>query len=236
MKKSILSRSFSVLLALCLAFSMICINTSEVNAASGYSIGMSSSVHVGEEEELSIYNTKTYEGESNAVTTAKSSKPKVLKVYKVIRTDYSGNKTTVWKWKALKAGKAKIVLKYKTKSGKTGKIKHKVQVKKYPNEIRKLTINGKAVNVRKNKFSVTRNGITSESIRIKLKLKKGWSIESASGRLYTSGSTKDLKGVKKKLKKGKAISFDKKYNEMFLFIYMKNKKGDRIGYDISLLR
>ena len=136
-----------------------------------------------------------------------------------------------------KAGKATVTIKYTTPKGKKCTLKKKLTVKTYPNEIQSLKINGKKVDVSKNKFEYNEGDLSSTKVKVNLKLKKGWKIQSADANVWNmnTGSSKELSGVKTSLKKGSAISWPKKYTEFEIVIHM--RKGDEfIDYQIRLSR
>ena len=235
MKKRIY-RITSMLLAVFVAFGMICFNTGEVNAASRFETGFEKIVYVDQNPTVYVYDTK---GKINEVKiySVKSSNSGAAKVVKESWKDDTGKHT--WYWlKTKKPGKATITIKYKNASGKKATMKKKITVKKYPNEIKKLTVLGKNVNLKKtdNKFFYSKKCKTTKP-KIKMTLKKGWKIEYISAGAYKNGNyKKEVKVTKTMLKKGKAISFSKKYDNVYISVFMINSKGDRINYDISLYR
>ena len=124
------------------------------------------------------------------------------------------------------------------KQQEANKAKHKSLGEELNNEIKKLTVLGKNVNLKKtdNKFFYSKKCKTTKP-KIKMTLKKGWKIEYISAGAYKNGNyKKEVKVTKTMLKKGKAISFSKKYDNVYISVFMINSKGDRINYDISLYR
>ena len=114
-------------------------------------------------------------------------------------------------------------------------IKKTITVKKYPNQIKSLKVNGKAVKVSENKYFLdSKTGKTS--VKIKMALKKGWKIKNVEAYAYTKNYTeKKISATKKAISKGSAISFPKKYRELHVTVNM-SKGKDVVSYTFYFYR
>lgn len=227
MKKMIFKRISAGLIALVVAFCMLYISVSYVNAASGVYTGLSDVMWVGENAD---FGAREKPDSKHEVVKVSSSDPTVLKVH------YNkGDEDAVAKGR--KAGKATLTVVYRIGEQPASTLTQEIKVKKYPNEIKKLTINGKAVRISSHKFNVSKK-CTATAPKVKITLKKGWKIKS----VYSQANDYKNPKIKKKivtktmLTKGKSFSFPKRYGQMFIDIVMVNQKGEEIKYSISLYR
>lgn len=235
MAKKNYTRITSLLLAVVLAFGMICFNTGTVSAATKYEVGMSDTVYVGEDNGVYVYNAKTFK--DMKVVSVKSSDTTIAKPVK--RTVYFENnkKSKVYFLNLKKAGEVKLTIKFKKSKNKYATIKKKITVKDYPNHIKKLTVNGKNINLTKdeNKFFVAKKCKTTKP-KVKIDIAEGWKIQSVDAYAYKTSSGKKIKVTKSMLKSGKAFSFPKKYKYMNVGINFVNEAGDMIYYSVDLYR
>ena len=111
-----------------------------------------------------------------------------------------------------------------------------VIVEKYPNHIKSLKVNGKAVNVSKNKYYYCKENYKKTAFKVKFALKKGWKITSLKGTLYSDyKDDKYFKVTKKMITGKKKISFPKTWDICTIEINMTN--GDKtISYKIDMER
>lgn len=175
---------------------------------------------------------KSYEGKVTSVT---SSNNNVVKVVKDTYYNEKGKKATSYHLKYVKAGAADITVKYTRPNGQKAVIKKTLQIKKYPNMIKSLKVNGKTVKTSKNKFQYSVNKFKKTSAKIKMATKNGWKVKEVTADYY--GKSYKYKELKKSVvTKGTAISFPKKFNYMIIYIYMENKSGDQITYEVDLFR
>ena len=100
-----------------------------------------------------------------------------------------------------------------------------------------MTINGKAVKISNHKFHVAKK-CTTTTPKVKITLKKGWKIKAIESQAndYKNPKTKKIKITKSMLKKGKSLSFPKRYGQMFINIVMVNQKGEKIKDSIDFHR
>lgn len=222
------SRFVSMFLAVLVALSMVIVDTGTASAKSSWDVFLNNYAFVGQREGVYAGNTN---GDDATVTSVKSSNSKVIKV---IKSKYDG--TTYYDLKYKKAGKAKVTVKFKTPSGKVIKKTKTIKVKKYPNHIKSITINGKSVSVKKHKYEYEKK-FTGTKAAIKFKAQNGWKISYADISMYDQDADKDVtvKSAKTKVKKGKSISFPKEYD--FMNIWVEMTKGDKyITYQMTLYR
>lgn len=150
-----------------------------------------------------------------------SSKPSVLKVGKE-----DGFGPISWWMKPVKTGTARITVKYKS-GGKTWKVSGKFQVKEYPNPFAWIKINGKKIDLSKNRSMYMNTKYTKKSITIDYKLKSGWKKVSLGGCRIKGDDWIDVSW-----KKNKALSL-KGYDAADLLISLKNAKtGETCDYEI----
>ena len=233
MKKRSLSRYLSLLLAVVVALGLVCFNAGDVMAQSDWTIGSSDVLWKGADSQW----VNVWKGNQNAtVTKVSSSNTKVIAIEKFKEKNEKGKTQTFYYIAPKSTGKATITVSFTTPGGKKLKAKKTIRVKKYPNEITSLKVNGKKVNLSENKFRYDKGKITASKVKIALKLKKGWKIENAYGNCWNmSGSDKEIKNAKSLVSKGSEIKFPKKYSEFEILIEMTNGK-DTINYHIRLSR
>ncbi|MBQ6440343.1 MAG: hypothetical protein IJJ06_09515 [Mogibacterium sp.] len=230
----------SLMLILCLSFGVFAVSTGSAYAKTKkWEIVVGEDRWVGDPDEIvSVYDVYSFENKNGptqaTVTSVETSDKSVLSVKKeeVHFTDHTEKGFLLH---AKKAGKAKITVKYKKPSGKTGTLKKTIRVKKYPNEIKSLKVNGKTVKVSKNKFYYAKE-TSKKNVTVKMALNDGWKISDVSGYKYTkSGKRSTVKVTKSMIKKGKSISFPKKYKNMYIYVYLTDGK-DYISYDVTFFR
>jgi len=227
MKRTI-TRCLSILLAAVVAFGMIGVSTSKVNAAGKWMVGVPDVIWIGQDD-LAIYVFN--EDKESRVTKVTSNNSTVLKVRTERWRNEKNKMQTYYFIRAKSAGKATITVKHSK-----GTIKKTIRVKKYPNHITSLTVNGKKVNISDNKFHYIKGKIKSSKVTVKMNLKSGWKIIDVWGNCWNmNGGDRSFTKSASVVKKGSAISFPKKYSEFELMIAMTNGK-DTINYHIRLSR
>ena len=227
MKKNIFKRAVSMVLTLVLMLGMVVAGTGQARAESVKGeLSICSPLHAGEDFEITVRNPDTQE--EATITYAKSSDRKVAKI-----TEDSGYYTVY----AKKPGKTRITVKYKWDNGETGKIAKNFRVKKYPNQIKSLKVNGKSIKTTGEERYWYSELCYKTYAKIQLSLRKGWKIAKVEGAYYDSKDDRyrNIKNVKKLVKAGKSIRFPKKYRYMDIKIEMK-KGTEAISYQIRLFR
>lgn len=148
--------------------------------------------------------------------------------------------------KPAKAGKTKLTVNYSDVEGTQGTVSASFKVKKYPNEIKKLVVNGRSIKIgkkAKNRFGCrvkTKGTRTS----IMLKPSKGWKITSVSSvlsrgedddiRSYKSVTKKKI--TKKTVSRGKKVKFPKDWVVLNVCVTMTNKNQETIDYNVTFYR
>ena len=154
------------------------------------------------------------------VTSVKSSNTKLLKVVSFT----SDIEETVLK--AVKAGKPKLTIKYKVGS-KTYTKSATFTIKAYPKAYQYIKVNGKAIDLTKNKFYYDVNKYTKTTAKIAYKLNSGWSLEYSYG--YATNGANAFEPVNNKsfkVPKGKNVE-----------VYFVFKKGStRLQYCVRFNR
>ena len=229
--KGRIKRSISLVLSTVIAFSMFVAGTCVASAANDDwklgCYGLEGDFWTGYSGSLYLYSDDVEYNED--IISAKSSNTKVAKITKEIDVD-----TYLYFLECKKAGKTTITVKFRTPDGdKT--LKKTITVKKYPNEFKSLKVNGKKVNIKKNKFYY--NCTTSKkTVSIKGVLKKGWKIRKIEAKRYDKyANESNVKITKKMITKGSSIKFPKKYQELYVNVYLYKGKS-KINYEMIIGR
>ena len=237
MKNHYFSRITSVLLAVIVAFGMLFVYTGNVNAADVWELGLSvDNLYAGMENysiQVSNYNDESGEPLDAKVTSVKSSNSKVIKVRK---NKYDGD--TWFSADFKKVGKSTLTIKYKKPDGSSSTMKKTITVKKYPNQIKSLKVNGKKVKISENKYGFYVEKCKKTSVKVKVSLKKGWKVDeyvTASACNSKNGKEKEIKIKASNITKGKAIKFPKGYDTLNVnFDMVKGKK--MVPYYVGFFR
>lgn len=223
------NRILSVVLAAVVAFGTLAFSTGSVYA-SGSTLALDDTLWLMDSYAYGVW-VDNDKGKEQKITSVVVNDKTVAKVNK---DKFDGN--VRWSLTPKKTGKVKVTATYKTSSGKK-KVSKTVKVKKYPNQIKSLKVNGKTVSTKKYQNYYDKK-YTGTSVKIKTALKDGWKLKS----VYCDVTDKNYNGKPIKVSKstilnGKAIKFAKKYKYFFLDFEMQNKStGDIIRYSISLNR
>ena len=238
------TRVLSLVVAVLFAFGFLALFTTASNAASGpLKAVQSETIYEGNTNlsGLDFEPTKANPTEKDwdkvqkcVLVSVKSSNNKVLKAKKL------GSDMSEQCLEPVKAGKAKITIKYKYK-GKKYTITKTVKVKKYLNAIESITLNGKSVNLNKQKyrFNYDVEKYKKTSAKVKIKPASGWEINGAwmYSRKGKLDKNKDLKSSV--FKKGSSISIKKDYDaymHITLVCTSGDNEGDTFTYIVSLYR
>lgn len=164
--------------------------------------------------------------EGAKVTSITSAKPATLKVGKKAGYGPYG----LW-MQPLKAGKCKVTVKYKL-NGKTKSAVQTMTIKKYPSPISWLKVNGKKVNLTKNKFLVENKKYTKKQFTVAFKLNSGWKVEACNGAYWIGDE-----GHSMSWKNNKKVSLSAKATSACAALDLRNKKtGDFFNYEIWFIR
>ena len=164
--------------------------------------------------------------ENAKLVSVKSSNSKVLKATKYGSAIYDTDLTP------LKVGKAKVTVTYKIGS-KKDTVSATYTVKKYPNPLKRVTVDGKALDIKNNKYYYDFNKFKGTKPLVKLTLAKGWKIAWTWGFTQKKGDDSTFKEFNPK--NGKAFNLPKGY-EGCVFYTLKNTKGDEIQYGVRFWR
>ena len=187
-----------------------------------------------------VYVCKDLDGETIYPIKVTTSNKKVLKVLKTEIGVTEGGEERIIKTFDLepkKPGKATIKATFRDENGNKKTIKRTIRVREYPVCIKRLTVNGKKLNLKKQEGTTAsvESGKTRQTI--KFVMKDGWSKVTVYG-VYVKKNGDNVQLTKKQLnriKNGKSISFPKKYKE--LFVEFHSEKGeDYIDYSVEILR
>ena len=160
------------------------------------------------------------------LVSVKSSNSKMIKI-----STFKDQNGTHFFMEPKKLGKCKLTVTYKYK-GKKKTVKANFTVKKYVNPCKSIKVNGKSIDLKSNNIDYYLHNYKKSSLKIKLTLKKGWSIEYASctrkmGDYLDISSDTLLKGKKINIGKGESPS---------VCLNFINEKGDRIKYPFFIFR
>lgn len=154
------------------------------------------------------------------LVSAKSSKPSVLSI------EQWGND----KWDVVvhpeKPGQSVVTVVYKF-GGKKHTVKGTYTVKKYPDAIKSITLNQKAINLKKNPFEADCRNNKSSKIAIKVTTAKGWKLVNPIEILSEGCSYKTVKN-------GRSVKISLKKKRVAALITVKNKMGEEFEYFINL--
>ena len=164
--------------------------------------------------------------ESAKIVSIKSANKSVIKVVK------EGSGLYDHYLEPLKAGKSKITVKYKYK-GKTATISATYTVKKYPNPMTWVKVNGKKLNIKANKYYYDFEKYTKTKATVTIKLAKGWSIVDTWG--FIQDPDDDSTFEEFSPKSGKAFKLPKGYMGC-VFFTLGNKKGEELQYGVRFDR
>jgi len=148
---------------------------------------------------------------------------------KVLKAKKTGKEMYEHYLEPVKSGKAKITVKYKY-NGKKYTVTKKVTVKKYPDAIKSIKVNGKSVNLDKKayRFDYDVEKYKKTSAKVKIKAASGWKISNAY-MISAKGDTDKFKELKPSVfKKGTSISIKKGY-DAYMFITLVCTSGDNEG-------
>ena len=236
MNSNVFKRVSAVLLAMFVAFGMMCFGTWEAKAADSWDLQGSDSYFAGNEVYVEV---GSYDQDGNYawgdITSVKSSKKSVVKSISYPGTDENGKSIKVYYLKFVKAGTAKVTVKFKKPDGSKGSLTKTIKVKKYPNQLKSLKVNGKKVKTSKGdkRYIYFADKFKKSKVTVKMSLKKGWKVSSVSGYAFNSksGKNKDIKIKKSVIKKGTGIKFPKGCDNLIIDITMQNGNKE-IPYQI----
>ena len=153
------------------------------------------------------------------VVSVKSSKSDVISVKK-------GKTLDKCKFTAKKAGKSTITIELNL-NGEKKKVKATYTVKKYPNALKTLKVDGKSVNFKKKPFEYSTK-VSKDKVKVEFKAGSGWKFEGGAYFDVSAGKFVTIKsGSKVKVPKGKSVT---------VFLDMVNKKKEYFEYVVVLKR
>jgi hypothetical protein len=129
-----------------------------------------------------------------------------------------------------KTGKIKLKVIYKKKSGTKKYTLYKtVTIRKYPNMIKSLKVNGNSINITKaRRYGYTVRKYKGTQPKIKLIPAKGWKYYYVQAYRFSDKESSDSRLKFKTIKEGRAIAFDKKYDGMTVDIYLMEEETSRM--------
>ncbi len=160
------------------------------------------------------------------IVSIKSSDPSVIKVHKY------GSELFANALEPCKVGDCVITVKYKAGS-KTKNVKAQYSVKKYPNAFKKITVNGKAADIKKNHYSYTFSNFKKKQAKVVVTMRNGWTIKSAETAYWDLRNT--IKGVAGKKTATMKLSVA---NNHFLWLHVTagNAAGETITYSVCMMK
>ena len=244
MKKKILT----VLICFMICILNICSVTVMADAEESYRLNIQKLLWAGQDEErVSVYNGSGNEVPLDSLTL---SNDEVLKVKKQKYLDENDQIHFDYSIEPAAPGKTTVNITFTKEDGTKGNVSRNICVKKYPKQIKSLKVCGKKIRIADNVKNVDA-GKTDQryacyvkckktKAAVKLSLKKGWKVKKVKSTLSAGyGDTyKDYssKITKKMITKGMEIVFPSKWDELYITITMKNKKGEAIDYTVCLYR
>lgn len=135
--------------------------------------------------------------------------------------------------KPLKAGTSKVTVKYKS-GGKVRSVSTVFTVKKYPDPFQWIKINGKKIDLKKNKIAYDCLKYSKNKITVDYKISSGWKLNGGDalwGYINREGQNTEMLSWKK----GKAINLSSDFTDAVVAINLVNKKtGDKFFYMIFI--
>lgn len=237
MRERHFTRALALLLSVFVAAGMLVTFTEKAEAKeSRYEIGCPKVIHVGEKSFISVWDRKT--NEELIVTSVKTANKKIVKLKSQYWWDDSDKRHTRYDPVGVRPGKTKLTIRFKTAGGKTRTVSRNVKVAAYPDHITSLTVAEKKVRLTKDRRYEYFARCSKTAPVIKMKLKKGWRIQSVEGNYWNprkEGEIVSIRNGKKLINNGKAFKFPKGYSDFEIMIRMTNGK-DSIDYYIHLDR
>ena len=157
----------------------------------------------------------------------KSSKPTILKVSKTGKTVYDT------KLKPIKAGKAKVTVKYKI-GNKTYTVAKTYTVKKKPSVIKSITLNGKKIKTNESTLITNVAKYKGNKTKINLKLNANWKVAETFAYMQNPNKIDSYKEFK--VKNNKSFILKSGYNGAVFFTLKNTKTKETIQYGVRLYR
>jgi len=221
-----LSRIF---LTVIMAFAVILISAGHVHAEGRYELALDGEVFLGRTLEVGVDDTKN--DEFMDVLSASSSNSAVLKVTTKTQKIQGQSIKTVYVT-GKKAGLATLTVSFRNAGGKKATLKEVLPVLSYPGWVKTFTIDGKKVDLSKNKYEYSKK-TGKTSIKVKLIPTQAHPIEDAEAYVYDSdtGNSKEIKVTKAMLKNGSAIKFPEKYDSLEIYVDAHTSYSYDSGYE-----
>ena len=143
--------------------------------------------------------------------------------------DDRNDASTLW-IKPLKAGKAKITVRYKA-GGKSRSVSATFTVKKLPKPFAWVKVNGRKIDLNKNKLGYDCLKYTKTKITVDFKLNSGWKVQFLDGAKIRGDEYKDFSW-----KKGKAVSLARDQRAILDIALVNKTTGDEFFYMIFVER
>ena len=158
------------------------------------------------------------------ITSVASSRTSVIEV----------NDGEPWYMHAVKAGKSKITVRYKLKSGKVKSVSATLAVTKYPNAIKSIRLNGKKLPIRPaENIEYQQHGYSKTATTLKVTANTGWKVEKIT--LYLDRNRETIKELDITKKNGKSVKTARSYDVLQYLILFKNTSTGVIYHSVVTL-
>ena len=129
----------------------------------------------------------------------------------------------------LKVGKCKITIRYKL-DGKIYSMSQIIPIKKYPSPFAWIKVNGKKIDLKKNKFEFYSKNYKKKTFTVSFKLNAGWKLDSnpCPGAYWIGDDFGD--GIR--WKNGKSFKMPDKYTRLCAAIDLVKDNGDFFNYEV----
>ena len=160
------------------------------------------------------------------VTKVKSSRTDIIQV----------NDGEPWYMHAVKAGKSKITVKYRLKSGTVKSVSATLTVRKYPNAIKAIRLNGKKLDIKPaENIEYQAHGYKKTATTLAVSANTGWKVDKIT--LYLDRNRETVKTLDITKKNGKSVKTAKSYDVLQYVILFRNTKTGVIYHSVvSLFR
>ena len=216
-----MKKAFSRILTLCLLLCLLASVAAPGLAAAKPTIA-NSTLWAGVGKSAVLVQNLPGNAKSFSIT---SSRKDIIKVGCGDRNDPS----TLW-LKPLKVGKSKITVKYKA-GGKSYSVSSTFTVKKYPNPLAWVKVNGKKIDLKKNKLGYDLESYTKKKLTVDYALSSGWKVRRRFVSMFVDNDIKDVAW-----KKGKAIDLSNVPAAIVTLVLYNSKTDDEFLYMFFVTR
>ena len=163
-----------------------------------------------------------------AITSVKSAKPSIIQVI-------DGDAERPFFLHGLKGGRSKITVRYRLKSGATRSVAATVTVKKYPNAIKSIKLNGKALPIKPaENIEYQIQGYKKTATTVRIAPNTGWKVDRIT--LFMEDGQGQVKNLDLTKKNGRSVATPKRYTVLQYLFLLRDAKGQIYHSVLTLFR